>query len=90
MTRKEILEWGHEMADIIFHKKKDEKEVTINGWVTRNEGSVWVMITPWAHKPKKLEHKWERSYTNIRSLDLPSVKWEDEEPTPCEITIKLK
>lgn len=93
MTRKEILEWGHEMADKIFHKKKDEKEITINGWATRDEGSLRVIISSWEHKPKKLEHEWDRhmSLITIRSLlELPSVKWEDEEPTPCEITIKLK
>lgn len=90
MTRKETLEHAREIVNRIFHGHKEE--VTLRAWATRDEGSVWVMISPWTHKPKKLEHVWDRymSYCNIRSMDIPSVRWEDEEPTEAEITIRIK
>lgn len=89
MTRKETLEHAREIVSRIFHGHKEE--VTLKAWATRDEGSVWVMISSWRHKPKKLEHVWDRnlSYCAIRSIDFPSVKWEDDEPTEAELTIKL-
>ena len=91
MTRKEILEWGREMADKIFHKKKDE--MTVKGWLARDEdgGLYYYKVKPYK---QHIVNLWK--CTNMfETIILPhdcflSIKWEDEEPTPCEITIKLK
>lgn len=91
MTRKEILEWGYEMADKIFHKKKDE--MTIKGWIARDLNGF---IYYYSVKPRKsiCSHQWHtdtsQSLLRLPNYMFPSVKWGDEEPTPCKITIELK
>ena len=91
MTRKEILEWGREMADKIFHKKKDE--MTVKGWIARDESGFIYYYSVKPHKSLRFS-QWcvGRSHQLVLLSDdiFPFVKWEDEEPTPCEITIKLK
>lgn len=93
MTRKEILEWGREMANKIFHGKHEEQ--TLKGWAARAKNGK---INLFAEKPTKNEKSgcWVVDFTPGIVLRIkcdetfPSVKWEDDEPTPCEIIIKLK
>lgn len=87
MTRKEILQFGKEIADKFFHKKHEEKR-TIDCYIARDEsGDLYAYI----NKPKKLSLGWSSTVFGDIPIDLfPQVKWEDEEPTPVEITIKLK
>lgn len=96
-TRKEILEWGREMADKIFHGKNEEQKLRKNeeqklkGWLARDKnGRVFFH----SHKPRKYaDDVWvaDKGFNRgIAPLDFHSIKWEDDEPTPCEITVKLK
>ena len=70
-----------------FDKRKIMKE--LEAWVARDENG---MLYLYLAKPKKYKSKW---YPNIRSdyfeIDrkcFPEVKWEDEEPTEIEISIR--
>lgn len=87
MTRKEILQFGKEIADKFFHKKHEEKR-TIDCYIVRAEsGDLYAYI----NKPKKRSLGWSSTEDDNIPIDwFPQVKWEDEEPTPAEITIKLK
>ena len=88
MTRKEILQFGKEIADKFFHNKHKEKR-TIDCYIVRAEsGDLYTFL----NKPKKQELGWSSTDQddNIPSDWFSQVKWEDDEPTPVEITIKLK
>ena len=86
MTRKEILQFGKEIADKFFHKKHRE-EVTVKGFVARDrDGKLFL----YEGKPIRYNNKWVGGAL-FHPIDLlPQVKWEDKEPTPVEITIKLE
>lgn len=67
------------------------KEKT-EAWVARDEsGSLFI----YEEKPIKHEHSWKPSisfndcYSLNNHFNLPQVKWEDEEPTKVELTIKI-
>ena len=90
MTRKETKEWAESMVKHIFHRHYKAEE-TINGWVARDEnGNLYF----YECKPKKRLCMWtvkdsgKSSY--LAFCDFPSVKWEDNKPTPVTITIKMK
>lgn len=86
MTRKEILQFGREIADKFFHKKHQE-EVTIKGFVARDrDGKLYL----YDRTAIKYNNKWVYGAFFLPIDLFPQVKWEDEEPTPVEITIKLK
>ena len=87
MTRKEILQFGKEIADKFFHKKH-HKEVTVKGFAARDrDGKLYV----YREKPIRYNDKWVLGGALFLPIDLlPQVKWEDEEPTTIELTIKLK
>ena len=64
-------------------------------WIARDESGI---LCCYYNKPTKLKFEWldfsnmnyhilERSITNT---NFPNIKWEDEEPTEVEITIKIK
>lgn len=85
MTRKETLEHAREVVNRIFHGHKDE--VTIKGWVMRDKcKNLWFA----KFKPHKTRQEdWSHPYFPLENKDFPSVKWEDDEPTEAELTIKL-
>lgn len=86
MTRKEILQFGKEIADKFFHKKHHE-EVTVKGFVARDrDGTLFLYETT----AIRYNNKWVYGAYFLPIDLLPQVKWEDKEPTPCEIIIKLK
>lgn len=86
MTRKEILQFGKEIADKFFHKKHQE-EATIKGFVARDRnGKLYI----YEERPIRYNEIWIGGRFFLIDNLLPQVKWEDEEPTPVEITIKLK
>ena len=74
-----------------------EKKIT--AWVVRdseyNAGSLHLFYT----KPVKMKYSWQvnedrLSYSEdekriLNIIDFPQVKWEDEEPTEVELTIKI-
>lgn len=75
-------------------------EETITAWVARdseyNAGCLHLFYT----KPIKLRYSWQvnedrLSYSEeekriLNIINFPEVKWEDEEPTEVELTIKIK
>jgi len=86
MTRKEILQFGKEIADKFFHKKHQE-EVTVKGLAARDrDGKLFL----YGGKPIRYGNKWVSGELFLPIDWFPQVKWEDDEPTPVEITIKLK
>ena len=88
MTRKEILQFGKEIADKFFHKKHQEETHIIHGWVVRDRcGNCWFCKS----KPHKTRYDdWSSPFVALRRQAFPQVKWSDDEPTPAELTIKLK
>lgn len=69
-------------------------KATLDGWVARDEDGELYMFN---NKPIKGEHWWKlnidpnsnsESY-KLDSKSLETVKWEDTEPTPCKIEIKI-
>lgn len=85
MTRKETLEHAREIVSRIFHGHKDE--VTIKGWVARDKGGVPAFYTT---TPRKTDWGWGwLGLFYLMKDEFPSVKWEDDEPTEAELTIKL-
>lgn len=86
MTRKEILQFGKEIADKFFHKKHQE-EMTIKGFVARDrDGKLCI----YEERPIRYNEIWIGGRFLLIDNLFPQVKWKDEEPTPVEITIKLK
>lgn len=90
-TRKELLSWAKDAWEKITGKHKEE-EVTIKGWMARNADNALAFYT---RKPIKNFDYWAMLYPTTCFLmgirnDFPSVQWSDPEPTPCEITIKIK
>jgi len=86
MTRKEILQFGKEIADKFFHKKHQE-EVTIKGFVARDrDGKLYLYV----EKPIRYNNIWVAGPVSLPIDLLPQVICEDTAPTPVEITIKLK
>lgn len=69
-------------------------EKTITAWIARDKsGELWAYIS----KPIKVSdqylwvHKDSIDYTiKLNDDNFPQIKWEDEEPTEAEITIKVK
>ena len=88
MTRKEILQFGKEMADKFFHKKWQEETHTIHGWVVRDKcGNCWFC----RFKPHKTRHDdWSHPFIPLLDNAFPQVKWSDEEPTKATLTIKIE
>ena len=69
-------------------------EEKITAWIARDEyNSLYIYI---GECPYKTDCDWEVIYRDgayIQELDsnsFPQVKWEDEEPTEVELTIKIK
>ena len=61
---------------------------TVTVWVGRDKNGTLVAFT---EKPFKLKGVWyhkEAEFYSIPPFLLPEVKWEDENPTEIEITIK--
>ena len=86
MTRKETLEHAREIVNRIFHGH--ENKVTIKGWVAR---SSYGDVCFFDFKPRKTYFgDWNRPLFPLDDKAFPSVKWEDEEPTEAEITIRIK
>lgn len=87
-TRKEMLSWAKDVWEKITGKK--EEEVTIKGWVARDESEMLFFFT---EKPRKCGLGIWRSqnfFGEVSGVHFPSIRLEDTEPTPCEITIKIK
>ena len=68
-------------------------EETITAWIARDEDiSLYIYI---GECPYKTDCDWDVVYrdgVNIQELNsnsFPQVKWEDEEPTKVELTIKI-
>ena len=87
-TRKEMLSWAKDVWEKITGHK--EEEVTIKGWIARDEDGLFFFT----EKPYKSSYEWSLQGGDVRivprKLLFPSIRWEDPEPTPCEITIKIK
>ena len=67
-------------------------EETITAWVARNENGD---LNVYTDEPYKGNGTWylemfnEGRYFAIRRRAFPQVKWEDDEPTKVELTIKI-
>ena len=88
-TRKELLSWAKDAWEKIIGKH--EEEVTIKGWVARDEKDILCLfhgITPEKDDNGKLWLGCNPMFLDNTSFS--SVQWSDQEPTPCEITIKIK
>ena len=87
-TREELRHWAKEVWEKITGHK--EEEMTIKGWLARDKNKELLFYTK---KPRKSSYEWslQGGDVNIMSRELfPSIRWEDPEPTPCEITIRIK
>ena len=93
-TRKELLSWAKDAWEKIIGKHKEE-EVTLKGWVVREQYGNLRFGT---EKPVKGVGQWffiapcwisELPYFEFKK-PFPSVHWSDEEPTPATITIKIE
>lgn len=88
-TREELKKWAQELwGKVSGH----QKEVTINGWLARDENGVLFF---YKEKPNKGSWEWHARKNDEwgavqRELDTLPVAWSDEEPTPCELTYKIK
>lgn len=61
-------------------------EQKIIAWITRDkDGSLCLSARP----PQKSKEIWITSDFVIDKNNFPEVKWEDEEPTKIELTIKI-
>ena len=90
MTRKEIREFGQHVVDKVFHKKEQNNIIVGKGWVARDSTDKLYFYDK---KPFKGGCEWLASANIIGRLDsnyFPQVVWEDNEPTPCEVTIKIE
>lgn len=64
---------------------------TVQAWIARDmDSSIWLYF----NKPVKTHVLWRTGNSDdilrLNNPDFPNVKWEDEEPTEVEITIKVK
>lgn len=90
MTRKEIKEFGQHIADKVFHKKEQANTIAVKGWIARDAN---YNIHFYDEKPIKGKNAWggEINWTvELTNDSFPQVIWEDYEPTPCEIMIKIE
>lgn len=90
MTRKEIREFGQHIADKVFHKKEQDNTIVVKGWVARDSNHN---IYFYDEKPIKDKAVWDGEISWIVELSndsFPQVVWEDNEPTPCEVMIKIE
>lgn len=90
-TRKEMVAWAKDVWAKITGNNQEEKEsesTSFSGWVCRDKcGNLWFTKL----KPRKTRHDdWSRIVFPLDNAAFPQVKWEDDEPTPCEIIVKLK
>lgn len=68
---------------------------TIQAWIARDESGI---LCFYYNKPTKCKSEWiclsNMDYhileKSVSDTNFPNVKWEDEEPTEIEITIKIK
>lgn len=89
-TRKELLSWAKDAWEKITGKHKEE-EVTLKGWVARDESNILCLfhgIAPEKDDNGKLWLGGDPVFLDNASFS--SVQWSDPEPTLCEITIKIK
>lgn len=88
-----MLSWAKDAWEKIIEKHQEPEEVTIKGWVAREQ---FGNIRFGTQKPIKGKEQW---FFNIPCwiIDLPysefknhfdSVQWPDEEPTPVTILIR--
>ena len=65
---------------------------TIQAWIARDmDDTLWLYLS----EPLKVRSQWVCSIGSnspypVNNLNFPNIKWEDEEPTEVEITIKVK
>ena len=65
---------------------------TIQAWIARDkDDTLWLYLS----EPIKARTQWVCSFGStsphlINEVNFPNVKWEDEEPTEVEVTIKVK
>ena len=91
-TRNELLSWAKDAWEKITGKHKEE-EVTTKGWVARDKDGFLCLYTvkPWRIMGSNSWHTGTiPSDAKIPAKYFPSVQWSDPEPTPGEITIKIK
>ena len=67
-------------------------EEKITAWIARDEDNYLGLYTS---KPIKNEYGWQIDSQNadfmiLKNTLFPQVKWEDDEPTEVELTIKIK
>lgn len=61
-------------------------EERIAAWVARDEnGEIYIYTT----EPRKLKRQWEAIDKGFDKNKFKQIKWEDEEPTKVELTIKI-
>ena len=90
-TRKEMIAWAKDVWAKITGNNQEEKEsasTSLSGWVCRDAfgGLGFAKL-----KPRKNPHGyWSGIILILDYAALPQVKWEDDEPTPCEIIVKPK
>lgn len=75
-------------------------EEKITAWLARDSEFNGGLLHLFYTKPVKLRHSWqvnedmlsydEDEKRRLNVLNFPEVKWEDEEPTEVELTIKIK
>ena len=94
MTRKEIRQWAEETVARIFHGHN--KTVTIHGWVARDKNGGLRLWKSEPHKETNFDYgeSWGLpcemgSWIRVDSHLFPQVKWDDDKPTQCTITIKI-
>ena len=61
-------------------------EEKITAWIARDEnGEIYIYTT----EPRKLKRQWEVIDKGFDKNQFQQIKWEDEEPTKVELTIKI-
>ena len=68
-----------------------EKKIT--AWVARDEDEVirlFMVEAPFKAHAIWLPQSYDNVWLALDDNDFPEVKWEDEEPTEVELTIKIK
>ena len=61
-------------------------EEKIKAWIARDEnGEIYIYTT----EPRKLKRQWEAIDKGFDKKKFQQIKWEDEEPTKVELTIKM-
>ena len=61
-------------------------EEKIKAWIARDEnGEIYIYTT----EPRKLKRQWETIDKGFDKNKFQQIKWEDEEPTKVELTIKI-